>query len=258
MPRLTTAIQKGGTGKTTTAINIGAVYADEGDDVLFIDLDPQGGLTEGIGLGEQYNSDGHIGEILLEDGTSREKRDFDGLIEEREPFDVIPASPEMYNLSEELGQDRAWFKRLDEGLKDLDEDYDWIIIDSPPELNRVSDSALIAAKNVVIPIKVEEPSVRGIEIMLREQIKPIREDLESEVEIVGIVPNETLDSNERSRILEGIKENFEKELTPEVRRRVDINRAWREGKTLFEYDPENDMCDRYREIAEHIRERSEE
>jgi len=249
MHRLTTAIQKGGTGKTTTAINLGAVYADDGDDVLFIDLDPQGGLTEGIGLGDEYKSGGHIGEVLLEE----EQGELNGLIKEREPFDVVPASPEMYNLSEELGQDRAWFKRLDEVLTDIDDRYDWIIIDSPPELNRVSDSALIAGKNVVIPIKVEEPSVRGVEIMLREQIKPIREELESDVEIVGIVPNETLNSNERDRILEGTRETFGKELTLEVRRRVDINRAWREGKTLFEYDPENDMCDRYREIADEIR-----
>lgn len=253
MTRLTTAIQKGGTGKTTTAINIGAVYADEGDDVLFIDLDPQGGLTEGVGLGEKYSNGEHIGKVLLEEGN----HEIDDLIHEREPFDVIPASAEMYNLSEELGQDRAWFKRLDEVLEEVDDRYDWIIIDSPPELNRVSDSALIAAKNVVIPIKVEEPSVRGVEIMLREQIKPIREDLESAVEIVGIVPNETLNSNERDRILKGIEETFEEELTPEVRRRVDINRAWREGETLFEYDPDNDMCDRYREIADEIRRRVE-
>jgi len=249
MPRLTTAIQKGGTGKTTTAINLGAVYAGEGDSVLFIDLDPQGGLTEGIGLGDEYNNTNHIGKVLLDE----EDVGIDDLVVEREPFDVIPASPEMYNLSEDLGQDRAWFKRLDEVLKDVDDRYDWIIIDSPPELNRVSDSALIAAKNVVIPIKVEEPSVRGVEIMMREQIKPIREDLESEVEIVGIVPNETLNSNERDRILEGVEDSFSRELTPEVRRRVDINRAWREGETLFEYDPENDMCDRYREIADEIR-----
>jgi len=253
MPRLTTAIQKGGTGKTTTAINLGAVYAGEGDSVLFIDLDPQGGLTEGIGLGDEYNNTNHIGKVLLDE----EDVGIDDLVVEREPFDVIPASPEMYNLSEDLGQDRAWFKRLDEVLKDVDDRYDWIIIDSPPELNRVSDSALIAAKNVVIPIKVEEPSVRGVEIMMREQIKPIREDLESEVEIVGIVPNETLNSNERDRILEGVEDSFSRELTPEVRRRVDINRAWREGETLFEYDPENDMCDRYREIANEIRERVE-
>ncbi|MDY7083172.1 MAG: ParA family protein, partial [Halobacteria archaeon] len=135
----------------------------------------------------------------------------------------------MYNLSEELGQDRAWFKRLDEVLDELDDDYDWIIVDSPPELNRVSDSALIASENVVIPIKVEEPSVRGFEIMLKKQIKPIREDLDSEVNIVAIVPNETLDSKERDRIIESIEETFGDELTPEVRRRVDINRAWREG-----------------------------
>jgi chromosome partitioning protein len=253
MPRLTTAIQKGGTGKTTTAINIGAVFADEGDSVLFIDLDPQGGLTEGVGLGDEYDSDEHIGNVLLEEG----KTEANGLVKEREPFDVIPASPDMYNLSEELGQDRAWFKRLDEALENIEDEYDWVIIDSPPELNRVSDSALIAAKNVLIPIKVEEPSVRGVEIMFKEQIKPIREDLESEVEIVGIVPNETLNSNERDRILEGIQETFGEELTPEVRRRVDINRAWREGETLFEYDPGNDMCDRYREIADHIRQRTE-
>lgn len=255
MPRFTTAIQKGGTGKTTTAIGLAGAYATRGERVLAIDLDPRGGLTEGTGLDDMYDAEHHIGQFLLQD-EAIEDRQPDDLIHDRDHFDVIPSNRRMDDLSDELGRDRGWFMRLDEFLEPLDQEYDWVIVDSPPELNRLSDSALIAAKNIVIPVEPAEPSLRGLEKMLEDQIIPIRRDLDDSVGIAAVVMNRVLDNNETRRIREQLKTNFREELAPvEIRKRVDIPRAWRDGKTLFEFNSDSDMCNRYIELGEFIRER---
>lgn len=255
MPRLTTAIQKGGTGKTTTAIGLAGAYADKGDSVLLVDIDPRGGLTEGVGLAQEYDSEYHIGQFLLQMG---EVSDLDPytIVRELDEFDVVPANRRMDSLSDDLGRDRGWFKRLDEFLDPFNKQYDWIIIDSPPELNRLSDSALIAARNVVIPVEPAEPSLHGLQKMLEDQLIPIRKDLDDSVEITAIVLNRVLDDNETRRVRSELEENFPDELAPvEIRKRVSIPRAWRNGQTLFEYDSESDMCARYIELAEFIKKR---
>lgn len=255
VPRLTTAIQKGGTGKTTTAIGLAGAFAEQDERVLAIDLDPRGGLTEGVGFNDVYDSEHHLGQFLLQDEAVEDLEPGD-LIRDRDGFDVIPSNRRMDSLSDELGRDRGWFKRLDEFLAPFDQEYDWIIVDSPPELNRLSDSALIAARNIVIPVEAAEPSLRGLEKMLEDQIIPIRRDLDDSVGISAIVLNRVLDDNETKRVREQLQENFEEELAPvEIRKRVDIPRAWRDGKTLFEYESESDMCDRYIELSEFVRNR---
>jgi len=127
----------------------------------------------------------------------------------------------MDSLSDQLGQDRGWFRRLDEFLQPFDSEYDWIIIDSPPELNRLSDSAIIAAQNTVVPVEPAEPSLHGLQKMLEDQFIPIRNDLDDSVEIIAIVLNRVLDDNETTRVRQDLKENFSDELAPvEIRKRV--------------------------------------
>jgi chromosome partitioning protein len=257
MPRLTVAIQKGGTGKTTTAIGLAAAFAEKGDSVLLLDLDPRGGLTEGVGLASSYDTDHHIGQFLLNDEQIN-RLDPRELIHDRDDFDVIPANRRMDTLSDQLGQDRGWFRRLDEFLQPFDAEYDWIILDSPPELNRLSDSAIIAARNTIVPVEPAEPSLHGLQKMLEDQLIPIRTDLDDSVVITAIVLNRVLDDNETDRVREDLKQNFAEELAPvEIRKRVAIPRAWRNGETLFEYASESDMCDQYRRLAEFIQQRVE-
>jgi len=257
MPRLTVAIQKGGTGKTTTAIGLAAAYAERGNSVLLLDLDPRGGLTEGVGLANTYDADYHLGQFLLQDEEA-DQIDSHHLVHDRGDFDVIPANRRMDSLSDQLGQDRGWFRRLDEFLQPFDREYDWIIIDSPPELNRLSDSAIIAAQNTIVPVEPAEPSLHGLEKMLEDQLIPIRKDLDDSVEVTAIVLNRVLDDNETTRVRQDLEENFSDELAPvEIRKRVAIPRAWRNGETLFEYDSRSDMCEEYRQLAEFIQQRVE-
>jgi len=164
----------------------------------------------------------------------------------------------MDSLSDQLGQDRGWFRRLDEFLQPFDREYDWIIIDSPPELNRLSDSAIIAAQNTIVPVEPAEPSLHGLQKMLEDQLIPIRKDLDDSVEVTAIVLNRVLDDNETTRVRQDLEENFSDELAPvEIRKRVAIPRAWRNGETLFEYDSRSDMCEEYRQLAEFIQQQVE-
>ena len=258
--RLTTAIFKGGTGKTATAANLSGAFADLGYDVLAVDLDHRGGLTKGLGLHDAYDSEHHIGQFLLND-ESVENLDPTEIIRDRESLDVIPANRRMDDLSDDLNKDRGWFLRLDDFLSEIDDQYDWIVLDSPPELNRVSDSAIIAAKNVVAPLTPAGESLDGFFSLMENQVIPIRRDLEDGVQIAGLFINVSRDNNEKKYILEQLRPDFDDELIMndgevlEIRYRIAIPRAWRHGQTLFEYDPENDMCENYRVLAQQLADR---
>ncbi|WP_179747515.1 ParA family protein [Natronoarchaeum philippinense] len=262
--RITTAIFKGGTGKTATATNLAAALADQGEDVLAVDLDHRGGLTKGLGLEDAYDAEYHIGQFLLQDDAV-DGADPTSIIRDRGPFDVIPANRRMDDLSDDLNNDRAWFLRLEEFLDDVEDGYDWVVLDSPPELNRVSDSAIIAAKNVLVPLMPAGEALDGFSELMENQVIPIRRDLDDEVSIAGIFVNVARDNNEKKFILEELRPEFDDELllqesddgeeVLEVRYRVAIPRSWRHGETLFEFDPENAMCDRYRKLAATLDER---
>ena len=257
--RITTAIFKGGTGKTATAANLTGAFADRGDNVLAVDLDHRGGLTKGLGMHDAYDADHHLGQFLLRDDTIADEP-VDTIIHDRDGFDVIPANRRMDDLSEDLNKDRGWFLRLDQFLDDIEasHDYDWIVLDSPPELNRISDSALIAAKNVLAPLTPAGESLDGFFELMENQLIPIRRDLEDQVQIAGIFLNIARDNNEKTYIIDQLRPDFDDEIIMhdgemlEIRYRIAIPRAWRHGQTLFEYDPENAMCDHYRVLADQL------
>jgi chromosome partitioning protein len=255
MERIAFSLQKGGVGKTAITIHLAGAFAERGKRVLLVDLDGQGGLTEGIGRRDAYGRSPSIVDALTSYTNGQQVNPQDLLVS-REPFDLIPAHRDIAQLSERLGQDRAWFRRLDQLLSEIEEPYDYVLIDAPPELSRVSDSALIAAGNVVIPMIPEEPAARGLEKMVTDQIKPIRQDLGEDLEITTIVPNRVLDSGETERVISGLREGFQDLVSPvHIRKRVSIPRAWRQGKTLFEHAPDSDMCPRFLELSEYIENR---
>jgi chromosome partitioning protein len=265
--RVTTAIFKGGTGKTATATNLTAALADQGEAVLAVDLDHRGGLTKGLGLEDAYDADHHIGQFLLQD-EAVDGMDPTSVIRDRGAFDVIPANRRMDDLSDDLNNDRAWFLRLEEFIEGVEDGYDWVVLDSPPELNRVSDSAIIAAKNVLVPMAPAGEALDGFGELMENQVIPIRQDLDDDVSIAGIFVNIARDNNEKEFVVDELRPTFDDELIMrtddagddevlELRYRVAIPRSWRHGETLFEFAPENAMCDRYRELAAALDERVE-
>ncbi|SEL41427.1 ParA family protein [Haloferax larsenii] len=256
------SLQKGGVGKTTIAINLADALAARDNDVLLVDLDQQGNATEGVGMKDAYESASpNIGDVLTDDDPV----DVREVIRDREVFDILPAHVDLDDIEDRVRNSTfgvLWVRRrIIDPL--LDDEYDYIVIDSPPSLGPLSDAALIGSGNVVVPLLMSEPSVSGFERMFEQQIGPIRREVD--LDILAIVPNDLTGNNEERRIIQNLEDSpFDKYIPqfarsslfddaeskgPGIRHRIAFSRAWRDGKTLREYDPTNDMLNRLDELA---------
>ena len=155
---ITLCNQKGGVGKTTTTVNLGAALAEQGQRVLMVDLDPQGALTAYWGL-ETENSQVTIYQLLLNDSQPAT----DAIRRVRERIDVIPADIDLaaaeIELFSALGRERI----LKELLSKVQDGYDFVMVDCPPNLGLLTVNALVACHGVIIPLQCEYFAMRGSE-----------------------------------------------------------------------------------------------
>jgi chromosome partitioning protein len=241
MPSMTRTIaicnQKGGVGKTTLTINLGAALADAGRRVLLIDLDPQGHLTEGVGLQECYLD---AQPTLFDALISKEPAPLAALIqwpeEGREPLAVIPATYQLMLAEQALYMARNREHKLKTLLAQLDDSFDYVLIDCPPVLGNLTDNALNAARRVVIPIQAEATSVRALELLF-DQIESVERGLNIEIQVLGVVPNMVQDSMLAKKILQDLRASVPMLAPFELRKRVILQAAWAAGRSIFAYDP---------------------
>jgi chromosome partitioning protein len=259
--------QKGGVGKTTLTINLGAALADLRQRVLLIDLDPQGHLTEGVGLQELYlNNDSHKSPTLYECLMSGEAEQFPSLIQKppAEAFSVIPANYEMMLAEQALFMARNREHKLKGLFSQLDGQFDWVLIDCPPALGNLTDNALNAAREVVIPIQAERTSVRALELLF-DQIESVERGLNIQIRVLAVVPNLVQDSTMAKRTLSELR-SANTSITPfEIRKRVLLQEAWSSGQSIFAYKPparneertKNELVATYRQLAEFVMQQAE-
>jgi chromosome partitioning protein len=239
------ANQKGGVAKTTTTLNLGVAFAEQGMRVLLVDLDPQGNLTMSQGL----NPD------------SIERSMFDVLVHRLPIQDVIHgaevdlavssidlAGAELA-LSSMIGRERA----LEKALVPVKETYNYILIDTPPSLGLLTINALVASDGVIVPVQCEYLSLRGL-VQLENTLSMIRENLNPEVGIQGILPtmydNRTLHSREAVEILQ---ENFGNLVfDTKIRKTIRYAEAPVKGSSVLKYDPSGSAAEAYRELAKEV------
>jgi chromosome partitioning protein len=239
--------QKGGAGKTTTSINVAGALNQLGHDVLLVDLDPQGHATEGVGFEAEYDTDSTsfydvLPNLDILDETDR-------LIHEHHEMDVIPSHQNMINIEDALAGVPNRENRLKMALDSVD-DYEYIIIDCPPNLGVLTDNALLACENVLIPAQSKTTSIRALELLFK-QINALEAAFGTNIREVGLVANEVGTDNEAEEMMEWFRDVFDDRAPVwEVRKRVALQRAWNTGVSIFEHEEDCDMEEVYLEIAE--------
>jgi chromosome partitioning protein len=239
------ANQKGGVAKTTTTLNLGVALSEKGQRVLLVDLDPQGNLTMSQGWNPD-EIDRSMFDVLVHKLPITE-------IVRNSEVDVAVSSIDLAGaelaLSSMIGRERA----LEKGIAPVKEDYDYILIDTPPSLGLLTINALVAADGVIVPVQCEYLSLRGL-VQLENTLAMIRDNLNPRVEIQGILPTmfdkRLLHSREAVDIL---KENFgDLVLNTKIRKTVRYAEAPVKGQSVLKYDPSGDAANMYRDLAKEV------
>ena len=240
--------QKGGVGKTTTAVNLAAALAEAGKFVLLVDLDPQGNATSGLGLAIDESTRGlyHalVGAEMLPKAVFNTKHD--GLR-------VIPATPDLAGANVELVSVEGREKKLSDLLLEVRHAYDYIIIDCPPSLGILTINGLVAADQVLIPVQAEYYALEGLGQLLK-TITTVQETIKPELGILGAVVTMYDGRNRLSdEVLKELRTHFPSTVFDTmVPRTVRLAEAPSFGKSIFHYEPGGKGARAYQGLATEI------
>jgi chromosome partitioning protein len=250
--RIAVTNQKGGVGKTTITINIGGALNELGADVLIVDADAQGHCTEGLGLTDAYDAASpNLASVLTSDDIESNS-EINNIIESHDEFDVIPSNVDMFTIEKDLNSERKSRERLALALNAVEHQYNYVLVDCPPSLGYMTDNALLATRNVLIPALAEGTSIRALEILF-DQIDSNENWFNIDISEVGLVANRVEQDGEAEEMMEWFHDTFHGRLPVwEIRKRVALKRAWNNGVSIFNHDEDCDMEAVFLEIAENI------
>lgn len=254
MPKVIAVVnQKGGVGKTTTAINLAAFLAELGKFVLLVDMDPQGNATSGLGVERENLTHG------LYHALAKQKRLHDIIVNTgHEGLRIAPGTPDLAGANIELVDvDRREFQ-LSDLIQEVKHAYDYIIIDCPPSLGLLTINSLTAADDILIPVQAEYYALEGLGQLLQ-TINLVREHLKPEIGILGAVIT-MFDKRTRlsSDILDELYKFFPDRIFRSViPRTVRLAEAPSFGKSILHYEPRGKGSRAYERLAREILEKYE-
>lgn len=254
-------MQKGGVGKSTTTINLSGALSDAGHDVLLVDADPQGFSTVTLGFKDYYvDPDAKtLYHVLREDADQFHQ--VNEFILEHDEFDLLPAHGRNFNLEKELYSLSRTQERLGMVLDEVEEDYDFVLIDSPPNLGPLADGAILGAKNVLFVSKPDQIATFSLELLL-EEIRSIEKNFVVDIDTIGAVVNDLQDNQITEDRLEWFQSNVGEDNTFIVPSTVAIEGAFGQQHSVFDYEAENrhreqkaaEVKDIYHNLAMHVEE----
>lgn len=246
--------QKGGVGKTTTNINLGASLAMKGRKVLMLDIDPQGNTTSGIGISKKELTH-TVYDLLIED-------DFDtvnAIIHTNiKNLDIIPASADLAGAEIELVGLEGREGQLRQAIEKIKDKYDYIFIDCPPSLGLLTINSLTAVESVLIPIQCEFYALEGVS-QLVSTIDLVKKNLNTDIEIEGVILS-MFDgrTNLSIQVVQEVKKYFgSKVYSTVIPRNIRLAEAPSFGMAITEYDPKSKGAEAYKDFAEEFLEREE-
>ena len=245
--------QKGGVGKTTTAINLSACLAEAGQHVLLLDFDPQGNASSGLGL-EREDIENTVYDLLTEEVTFEECR----IAEIQKNLDILPSDMNLAGAEIEFQEIEDKEKLLRSYLEKIKDDYDFILIDCPPSLNILTINALTAADTVLVPIQCEYYALEGLGQVLK-TVDLVKRKLNPGLELEGVVfTMYDARTNLSLEVVENVKSNLNRTIYKTIiPRNVRLAEAPSHGMSINQYDTRSTGAESYRMLAAEVMSRGE-
>ncbi len=237
------ANQKGGVAKTTSTHNIGVALSQKGKRVLLLDLDSQASLTISIGI-EPLDVERNIINVL--DKGKGDIRDCIHNINDN--LHIITSTIDLASLEMEMLSRASREKILDRALEPIKSEYDYILVDCPPQLSILTINALSCADGVIIPTKTDYLSYRGIELLM-DTISEVKELINPRLEVLGTIATlYNMRSNDDKDILKGLKAKYK--VMGVIKMSVSAKKGIYDGLSVVEREPNNDISLEYLKIAD--------
>lgn len=258
MPIIAVANQKGGVGKTTSTLNLGAALQEAGKRVLLVDLDPQGNLSVASGIIDIDAAYPSVGDLLAlaARGRSSSGPSFeDAIVRSPSGLDIVPANATL--SAAELGMVSAMNREglLVSLLKSVEDKYDYILIDCLPSLGLLAINALRAANGIVIPVQADFLAMQGL-AQIFETIAAVREQLNPDLNIYGVlltlVDLRTAHSREVVKVVRSSLSGQVNVFTTDIRLHVALKETAKAGRSILEYDGTSKSAAAYRSLAREV------
>lgn len=248
MSTIVIANQKGGVGKTTTAINVATYLADLGKRVLLVDLDPQGNSTSGLGI-DKEGIENCLYDILINDYLISDIK----LDTQIPNLGLVPASVVLAAAEVELVKEFSRENRLKDAIEKIKNDYDYIIIDSPPSLGLLTINGLVAADHIIIPAQSEYFALEGLAQLLH-TVQRVKTHLNKSLNLLGVVITMY---DKRTLLSKEVEEELNKHFPGKVfeaiiPRSIRLAEAPSHGKSILEYDDISAGAKAYKKLAEEV------